>query len=99
MTACDAGGKLDADLFLLVGGKGVDDAVDGLGRAGRVQRAENQVARFRRRDGRFHRFQVAHFADQESRPGPGASARRKRFGEVRHVHVISRCVTTLFLCL
>ena len=46
ITACKHRGKLDADLLLLVGRKGVDDAVNGLGRAGRVQRAEDQVARF-----------------------------------------------------
>ncbi len=30
-----------------------------------VQRAEHDVARFGRGDGRFDRFQVAHFADQD----------------------------------
>ena len=59
------GGKLDADGFLLVDGEGVDQTVNGLGRAGGVQGAENQVARFRRSDGRFHRFQVAQFAHQD----------------------------------
>ena len=46
-------------------GKHVDDAVDRAGRARRVQRAEHDVARFGRGDGRFDRFQVAHFADED----------------------------------
>ena len=46
-------------------GKHVDDAVDrALGTVG-VQRAEHDVARFGRGDGRFDRLQVAHFADQD----------------------------------
>ena len=40
--------ELHADLFLLVGRKGVDDAVHRALGAGRVQRAEHDVARFRR---------------------------------------------------
>ena len=66
-------------------GKRVDDTVDRLGRAGGVQRAEDQVARFRRRDGRFDRFQVAHFTDQ-NHVRVLAQRAAQRFGEVRHVH-------------
>ena len=46
-------------------GKDVDDAVDRAGGARGVQRAEHDVARFGRGDGRLDRFQVAHFADQD----------------------------------
>ena len=46
-------------------GKHVDDAVDRALALDGVQRAEHDVARFGRGDGRFDRFQVAHFADQD----------------------------------
>ena len=42
-------GKRLPDFVLLVGGENVNDAVHRLGRALRVQRAEDQVARSRRR--------------------------------------------------
>ena len=77
--------KLDADLLLLVGGKRVDDAVNGLGRTRRVQRAENQVPGFRRRDRRVDGFQVAHFAHQNDVRVLAQHA-PQRFGKVRHVH-------------
>ena len=65
-------------------GKHVDDAVDRAGGAGGVQRAEHDVARFGRGDGRFDRFQVAHFADEDHvRVLPQRAA--NRFGERRHV--------------
>ena len=41
--------QLRADLLLLVGGEDVDDAVDRALGAGGVQRAEDDVARFRPR--------------------------------------------------
>ena len=58
------GGELDADGFLLVNGEGVDQTVNGLGRAGGVEGAKDQVARFGGGDSRFHGFQVAQFADE-----------------------------------
>ena len=57
-------GKRGADLVLLMGGENVDDAVDGLGRAGGVQGAKNQVARGGRREGQFDGLQIAHFAHE-----------------------------------
>ena len=56
--------ELRANLRLLIRGKDVDDAVDRLGRRVRMERAERQVARFGDLQGRFHRLQVAHLADQ-----------------------------------
>ena len=60
----DRGGQLGPDLLLLVGREGVHDAVHRTGGARGVQRGEHEVAGFRRGDRRFHRFQVAHFADE-----------------------------------
>src|SRR5207244_4215235 len=61
----ESGGQLHADLFLLVGGEGVDDAVDGAGGTGGVQGAKDQVAGFGGADGGGDGFQVAHFADED----------------------------------
>ncbi len=57
-------GKGGADLVLLIGGKHVDDTVDGFGGAGGMQRAEDEVAGGGRGQRQFDRFQVAHFADE-----------------------------------
>ena len=46
MTACNHGGKLDADGFLLGDREGVDQAVNGFGRPGGVERAKNQSGLF-----------------------------------------------------
>ena len=76
----------------LVRWKGVRDTVNRLGRAGRVQRAEDQVTCFRRRDGCLDRFQIAHFADEHDvriLPQHGAALSAK-FGTSTP---ISRCVT------
>jgi len=43
-------GQLRDDLALLIGGKGVHDSVDCLGRVNGMQRGQNKMARFRRRD-------------------------------------------------
>ena len=62
----------------------VDDAVDrALGRVG-VQRAEDDVAGFGRRDGRLDRLQVAHFADQDD-VGVHPQGAADGLGEVGHV--------------
>ena len=58
-------GKLHANLFLLIGWEGVDDAVDRAGGTAGVQRAEDQVPGFGGGDGGADRRQVAHFADQD----------------------------------
>ena len=75
-------GKHRPDLPLLRGREDVDDAVDGLGRARGVQRAEHQVAGLgggqRQRDG----LQVAHFADQDD-VGILAQRAAQRGGEGR----------------
>ena len=61
-------------------GKDVDDAVDRALGAGGVQRAEHDVARFGRGDGRLDRLQVAHFAD-EDHVGVLPQGAANRFGE------------------
>ena len=78
-------GELHADLFLLIGGERVDDAVDRAGGAGGVQRAEHQVAGFGGGDGGGDRRQVAHFADEHD-VGVLAQGAAEGFGEARHVH-------------
>ena len=65
-------------------------------RAVGVQRAEHDVARFGRGDGRFDRFQVAHFADQDHvRVLPQGAA--NRFGEVGTSTPTSRWLIVDFL--
>ena len=61
----EGGGELGPDLLLLVGGEGVDDAVDGAGGAGGVEGGEDEVAGFGGGDGRLHGLEVAHFADED----------------------------------
>ena len=56
--------ELRAHLRLLVARKHVDDAVDRLGRAVRVQRRERQVSRLGDGQTGLNRFQIAHFADE-----------------------------------
>ena len=76
--------QLRADLLLLARGKDVDDAVDrALGARG-VQRGENDVARFRRGDGRLDRLQVAHFAHHDD-VGVLPQGAADRLGEAAHV--------------
>ena len=48
----------------LCSGEHVDYPVDRLGRRGRVQRTEYQVARFRSRQGQTNSFQVTHLTHQ-----------------------------------
>ena len=55
-------GQLHADLRLLLRGEGVDDAVDGLGRADGVQGAEQQMPGLSGGDRRADSIQIAHFA-------------------------------------
>ena len=64
-TPFSASESVCADFVLLVGRENVNDAVHRLGRALRVQRAENQVAGRGGGDGQFDGFQVAHFADED----------------------------------
>ena len=63
--ADDRDRELHADLLLLLGRELVDDAVDGARRAGRVQRAEHEVAGLGGRDRRRDRLEVAHLAEQD----------------------------------
>ena len=51
-------------LVLLIGGEHVDDTIDGFCGALRVERAEDQMAGTRRRDGEFDGLPVAHFPHQ-----------------------------------
>ena len=57
--------ELRAHLRLLPRRAGVDDAVDRLRGAVRVQRREDEVARLGRRDRGLHRLPVAHLADHD----------------------------------
>ena len=73
-------------LLALVGGQRVDDAVDGLHRAGRVQRAEHQVTGFGRRHRPADRVGIAQLADQDD-VGIFAHRRAHAFGERGQVRV------------
>ena len=77
-------GKLNANLFLLLGGEGVDDAVDGAAGTSGVQGSEDQVARFSSLDGGGDGFEIAHFTDQNHVRILTQSA-AERFGEGRNV--------------
>ena len=57
-------GQADANLLLLLRLEHAEDAVDGFAGVDGVQRAQDQMAGFRRAQGDFHRFLVAHFADE-----------------------------------
>ena len=57
-------GKRGANFVLLFGRENVDDTVDRLGRAWRVQCAEDEVAGAGGDEREFDRFKIAHFADQ-----------------------------------
>ena len=56
--------KRRADFVLLFGRENVDDTIDGLGGARRVQRAENQVTGAGGYERQFDGFQIAQLADQ-----------------------------------
>ncbi len=58
-------GELDPNLVLLLGGKGVDDAVDRLRRALGVQRREDEVAGLGCGQRGADRLEVAHLADED----------------------------------
>ncbi len=58
-TGNQVAGQLSSDLRLLVRRKHVDNSADRPGGAGRVDRAEDQVARFRGTDRRLDRLKVA----------------------------------------
>ena len=60
-----SGRELGPHLLLLVRRERVDDTVDRLRRARRVQRAEDEVARLGRGDRGSDRLEVAHFADED----------------------------------
>ena len=57
--------QLGADLALLVGGEGVDHALDGVGGAGGVQRGEHQLRHLGSVDGGADGLGVAHLAEQD----------------------------------
>ena len=57
-------GEPDANLLLLLRFEHAEDAVDGFAGVDGVQRAQDQMAGFRRAQGDFHRLPVAHFADE-----------------------------------
>ena len=51
---------------LLVGGKSIDNPVDGLGRARRMQSTKHQMAGFGCRERQRNRLIIAHFAEQNN---------------------------------
>ena len=55
----------DADLAALIDGEDVEDAVERAGGIGGVQRADDEVARFRSGDGELDGLQVAHFTNHD----------------------------------
>ena len=57
-------GEPDANLLLFFRLEHTQNTVDGLARVDRVQRAQDQMAGFRRAQGDLHRLAVAHFADE-----------------------------------
>ena len=63
--ALQRAGELHANLLLLLGGEDVDDAVDRLRRALRVQGREDEVAGLGRRQRGRDRLEVAHLADED----------------------------------
>src|SRR5688572_4615163 len=71
-------------LLALLAGQRVDDAVDRLHGARRVQRAEHEVARFRRRHRHADRLAVAELADEDD-VGVLAQARAHSLCEARNV--------------
>src|SRR5690606_35509135 len=64
-NALDYTGKLNADLFLLMGRENVNDAINGLGNVHGMEGAEYKVTAFCRGDGDADGFEVAHFADHD----------------------------------
>ena len=86
-------GQGGANFVLLFAGKNVNDAVHRLGRALRMQRAEDQMPRAGGGQGQFDRFQIAQFADQNDvrvlaqRPAQG---RGKRLGVQAHFAMIDQ---------
>ena len=71
-------------LLALVAGQRVDDAVDRLHRARRMQRAQHQVARFRGRHRHADRLSIAQLADEDN-VGVFAQACADALGEARNV--------------
>ena len=57
-------GKLYPYLRLLLAGKGVNDAVDGIGRSVGVQRGDHRVSGFRSGHGSTDGFRIPHFSQQ-----------------------------------
>ena len=63
--AGQAAGEHHAHLVLLVGGEGVDDAVDRLGRVVGVQRAEDEHAHRGAAEGELDGLELAHFTEEQ----------------------------------
>lgn len=61
----EASCKHDAHLVLLLGGEGIDDAVDGLGCVVRVERAEDEHTHRGATERELDGFQFAHLAEQK----------------------------------
>ena len=74
-------GELLADLRLVAGGEGVEDARDGLGGVVGVEGGEDEVAGFGGGEGCGHGFAVAHLADHDD-VGVLAEDGADGFGEV-----------------
>ncbi len=75
-----AAGHGHAHLRLVAGREQVDDAIDGLGRAGRVHGAQHEVSRLARRERHAHGLGIAQLADDDD-VGILAKAGLERVGE------------------
>ena len=82
--AFEAGRELRTHLALLLRREDVDDPVDRSGRAARVQRREDQVARLGRGQSGRDRLEIAHLAE-EDHVGVLAEAGAKGLGEAARV--------------
>lgn len=86
-------GELHAHLLLLIGREGIDNAVDGFGRAHRMQRGKQQMAGFRRGQRGLHGFIIAHFAKHNHVCASRMAARKARANELASLG-ISRWLTS-----
>ena len=98
MHALEHERELRADLRLLVGREHVEDAVDGLDRAVRVQRGEGEVAGLGDDERRLDRLEVAHLADEHDVGILAQDVLERLLERLRCPRPTSRWFTRQFLC-
>ena len=64
-------GQLEDDLLLGAALKDADNAFEGMGDAGGVHRGQNEVAGFRRREGRGDGLEITNLTHRDDIRGPG----------------------------